>query len=518
MVSAVMAWVLLRPVLEYSQFSHRRGSPTPEGYAAYLGSALRGWDLATLTHPGVLGNPRVNWLPISETAKASEYWPALVRTGANSAEGATGVGVLLVVGLVALAVLRRAEKASANVGIVALSAILVVASLLAWGSPLNAVLYFGVPGWSATGSPGRVIALLVMAAAVLGAIGLERWVDRAAELTTAQSGGLFATLAIAALWPVLVVRTGLVQLGGAWPAADSPLNREGLLDAHISGLAIGSLLWGLVPAVAIGVAVTLGPARRAVRLAAVLVAALATWVPHAQFQPSKGKPLQVSVDLVSPGQRVAVENSNWELLAAAPAIYPPNVLSGARIAELGGYDSLLHRDTVALLNDVNGQDSAPPANGNMMFIKPGADRAKLAAAGVGAIIRRGPAGAVVEAVDGPGVADLEGVNVPCEFDLRGVRMRLESNPAGKLTVRFRRIGAWRVAIGGREVTDIGTGRWFELSVPANAGDVVLTPVPPMPLGAILAWSVLAILGAVVGFLPDGRSRAAEPSSPDHPVA
>ncbi|MDX2066582.1 MAG: hypothetical protein SFX74_12655 [Fimbriimonadaceae bacterium] len=517
-VSAGLAYAMLRPVLEYSQFSHRRGSPTPEGYAAYLGSALRGWDLATLTHPGALGNPRVGWLPISDTAKASEYWPALVRTGANSAEGATAIGVLLVAGLIALLVIRKPRDTAGNPGVVALAVILGVAGLLAWGSPLNAALYFGVPGWSATGSPGRVIALLVMAGAVLGALGLERWVSRSAELTRAQSGGLYAGLAVAALWPVLVVRSGLLQWGGPWPGADSPLNRDGLLDTHVSGLAISSLGTGAVAAIALVVAVTIGQKQRTAGHVALAIAAVATWVPHFAFSPAKGAPLERPPMLAElDGRRVAVENANWELLAAAPAGFPPNTLSGFRVAEIGGYDSLLHRDTVAMLNELNGQDSAPPANGNMMFIKPGADRAKLAAAGVTALIRRDAGGFSVEDVPGPGIADVDGTPVRCAYDLRGVRLQLDNPAPGTLTVRFRPIGPWRLTVAGRDVPVETGGRWFTLAIPANAGEVLLTPVPPFPFGLVLAWAVFGLLAAAVGLWPE-RSAGPDAAPSDDSIA
>jgi hypothetical protein len=55
---------------------------------------------------------------------------------------------------------------------------------------------------------------------------------------------------------------------------------------------------------------------------------------------------------------------------------------------LDGYDSLVPRKTKAMLDDINGQDSAPLANGNMMLIKPGFDADKLRAAGVTHVISR----------------------------------------------------------------------------------------------------------------------------------
>src|SRR5690606_6110119 len=95
-----------------------------------------------------------------------------------------------------------------------------------------------------------------------------------------------------------------------------------------------------------------------------------------------GKPLAPAIEKPPLG-RVAIVNENWSILAATPGVLrAPDLAALSRIKELAGYDSLLHKDTKAMLDDVNGQDSAPPANGNIMFIKPTAARQKLIEAGI----------------------------------------------------------------------------------------------------------------------------------------
>ncbi len=49
----------------------------------------------------------------------------------------------------------------------------VLALLLALGTPLNALLYFGLPGFAQSGSPGRILVLWTFSAAVLAAIGMD---------------------------------------------------------------------------------------------------------------------------------------------------------------------------------------------------------------------------------------------------------------------------------------------------------------------------------------------------------
>ncbi|GIV10904.1 MAG: hypothetical protein KatS3mg020_0395 [Fimbriimonadales bacterium] len=48
---------------------------------------------------------------------------------------------------------------------------------------------------------------------------------------------------------------------------------------------------------------------------------------------------------------------------------PPNTPAAYRLYDVGGYDSLLPRHYKRFLDILNGQDSAPPENGNMLFVK-----------------------------------------------------------------------------------------------------------------------------------------------------
>jgi hypothetical protein len=213
-----------------------------------------------------------------------------------------------------------------------------------------------------------------------------------------------------------------------------------------------------------------------------------------------GKPLE------SPTQpaktRVAVINNDWDLLTAAPAILPPNTATMLRQPELGGYDSLLHRDTVAMLNDINGQDSPPPANGNMMFIKDSFDPKKAADAGVTEVWTRKPLetmtadpvqrdGYLVYELDGPGLADVDGKPVEiAELSPSGIR--IVAPPGGKLTVRFRNIGQWTSNLGEpRKDT-----RWLEFFLEPNTPEITIRPRVTnvtFEIGALILFSIVSSL-------------------------
>jgi hypothetical protein len=158
----------LLPVLNYSQSSHRKSTPTPEGYSAYIGSAILPFELANLSIPNALGDPRE---PVkSGDYVISTYWAGFVKRGANFAESAVTIGPLVLALLVLVPWRDKRTWGVAAVG--------VVAFLLLIGTPLNSVLYFGVPGWSSTGSPGRITALFILCAWVLAGLGWGRDPDR----------------------------------------------------------------------------------------------------------------------------------------------------------------------------------------------------------------------------------------------------------------------------------------------------------------------------------------------------
>ena len=163
-VLGVLAGVLiagpqLLPVLRYGQHSHRQNSPNAEGYAAYSAGALPVWELLSLPDARLLGAP-TNELEVHGVT-VNGFWPALIQRGGNFAESTVAVGPVVLL-LVVVGLRRQVVAATLGVGVAGL-----VGLLLAVGSPLGALLYFGAPGWSATGSPGRAGVLLVLALCVI---------------------------------------------------------------------------------------------------------------------------------------------------------------------------------------------------------------------------------------------------------------------------------------------------------------------------------------------------------------
>jgi hypothetical protein len=509
----VLALPQLLPVLSFGEFSHRRGSPTEAGYEAYVFGALRPFELANVPHATLLGNPRV-WSLHEDPV--SSYWPQYAVRGKNFAEGALALSPL-VLGLLFLAPWRR----GAAIGLGALG---LVALLLAFGTPLNRLLYFYMPGWSATGSPGRAIVLFVLAACALAglAVGHAR--------SSSLGGGRRPLLA---LLPA-VLSVPFVLLASRM-AAEAP---EGLDDRWFAGLVSGSLVQAaatllfavIVSGAALYVLLKPGDVRgRAfIAFAPVLIAATS----YAAILVPTGAPLASAAGIADRNVRVAPINEAWSLVAPAPALFPPNSAGQARLLDLSGYDSLIHRETVALLAKINGEDPAPPANGNMMFVKPRADFAGLVEAGVSRVISLRPvaAAAAPSATDGIIVYDLaetfpedavgravlmrDGAPVSGAVRFEGEResydrIALTVQGPGRLILRDRMMLGWRATLDGRPAR-IDGGAWRELEVPDGEHRVEFRYVPPgLLLGASIglpAWLLWIALGAITIFRTKPESK------------
>ncbi|MCB8932735.1 MAG: hypothetical protein H6534_04760 [Chthonomonadaceae bacterium] len=474
----------LLPTIRFGEFSHRQNAPTAEGYDAYVAGALQPMHAIGLVYPPLLGMPTEGIaMEGSPGTQLPLFWPAFAQRGANFAESALGIGPLVLALLFVPGLFRNPQARTGG-----MAALGVLGLLLAFGSPLDRVLYFFAPGWSATGSPGRAGVLFVIAACALAGL--------AASAGKVREGkglrGPIGALALATLVSIAGLRL-LVPTLGAWVPGGNGL--VGQIAAE-----------GTPPWLAASLLACLGT------LAAVVLwtrgkAVSATLLPAAILVPivlGAGTLLRTSADpnlreaVPKTTERIAVVNAQWELLTPAPALLPPNTGVLSRLHEVSGYDSLLHRDTVAMLREIDGQDPAPPTNGNMMLIKPGFDEEKLADAGVSQVwepLRPDEAAPAVRirmlqtqgrafTPQGPAKILDEG------YDF----LVVEASGAGPLVVRDRNMPGWSVVVDGVP-SDLKGGRWREVELLSEGNHrVVMRYTPPgLREGTALAGGALLVL-------------------------
>jgi hypothetical protein len=351
----------LLPVLDFGQHSHRRNVPTAEGYQAYTAGALPIWQMLSIPDSQLLGVPTTEMKLAG--ASINGFWPALLQRGGNFAESAIGLGPIIL-WLLVIGLRRKTAKQSAGISAVGLFGL-----LLAVGTPLCALLYYGLPGWSATGSTGRAGVLFVLAACVLAG----SWNPADEPLTTKalrDRSLVFAGISVACVGIIFrLPLTSWIQ-GLAIDDLDAAVP-HGLLAAKTLGVALTAIAAGTI----------LVRMPKAAPYAAGVLAALVALMPGASLIRSSQSRLP---DIGGATGRIAVVNGNaqWDLLQTPTALLPPNTAALCGLHELGGYDSIIDQRTRDALAGIDGTDPAPAANGNMMFVKPSFDPTKLADAGV----------------------------------------------------------------------------------------------------------------------------------------
>jgi hypothetical protein len=382
-VGAIVAFPQISLVLKNSQTSHRRNIPDEKGYEGYQKGILAPYEALSFISPKLLGDPSVKTVDLNDSNVPTGYWSMLVKQGANPAECALWISpIALTLALFGLFVNKK--KGCDQPTIVPALIIVLLGVLLAFGSPLNRLLFFHFPGWSATGSAGRAHMLIVLGLCVLGGIGFDRF--------QTKNDGTKKWMSIA-LVPLVLLGLGLniinMLSGMLGHPGDDTLTKIISITTkpHLAGFAVSAL---------VGSAFLLLLASKKLPSFAMIPASLVALSLVGQH-PLAGKPLEVPRPNIGEQDRALFVSRNWNMAKTPTAVMPPNLASLIRVHDLFGYDSILDKGFVEKLTGALGARPAPDENGNMMQarLKDGelysADvTAQLSKLGVSVIDRKNP--------------------------------------------------------------------------------------------------------------------------------
>lgn len=468
LLGGLIAAPQLLPSVELSNRSHRAAPPTSAGYAAYIAYAVPPQSLATLFQPDLFGNPSQPDLPYVGLSQGGFPF--------NYAEGAlyVSVGALL---LAAMGVTsHRHRKAAGFFGAAALLAL-----LMALGTPIDAWLYFHVPGFGRSGAPGRSLVLWAFSMAALAGFGLDDLARGGIRLAKA----LGAVIAVAGLWAGALAYC--VGMPGAYPPIDAHLVRQIAFfvasAAAVLLMAVRSNRWA-------GWAV-IG-----------LIAADLLWqgagynsvAPRDQVYPKTS--VIVEAGRLAGHDRIAPINQDWSFRGPR-AVFPPNAAMVYRLHDVQGYDSLFPGRYKDFMNRVagNGQDASPVQVGNMVFAKDPYSPL-LPEAGVRVILSLEPLnlpGSQETYADGVYMYTLSGVKgrawAECsdgeqawvrwqEDGINRIRLEARSPSPGVLHLADEMYPGWRVRVNGRqEGIGVEQGVFRVVKLPAGVSTVEFTYDP-----------------------------------------
>lgn len=504
-LGVAMAWPQIGPTLAFSKLSHRKAVANEEGYAAYAASAIQPWEFLGTTTPVFMGTPG-HFDAEDVEGKIPSTWMMYVKPGGNYAESAIWLGTPVILGLCLLG--RRTDWRR----LAPLAAVGATGLLLALGTPLARLFYFGIPGFASTGSPGRAAILFVLAACTMAAVAVPA--EPTQSNPKAKALAYFALLGIA-----LASILASTQMGGlkTWlPIELNSIVARRMVEAI--PFLIGSLIaaagawyfWAKRGWLAVGTICA---------VAAHLVAVPLGVLPFSD--PPK------AVTAIDPGIRTAYINEKWDFFAAPrSALMPPNFATIYGTPEIGGYDSLMAKSSVDILREINrGEDAAPPTNGNMMFVKSGFDADALAAAGVTRVCskfsipdlleERTLGEAHIYALPGPGIATAGDKPLIVTANTEGFRL---SGPMdGHVVARFANLPGWRATQAGKDLP-IGSGRWLEVEPVDRAAPIDFKYLPPgLPSPSlVMSLAYLNPLVAVLSLLAQAW-KPKKPNSDRNPV-
>lgn len=346
------------PTLELSHLSHRVREVTAEGFSRYQDNAVPARNLITALVPDFYGNP-----------SRGDYWG-----GAPYAEYALYIGVLplFMVVLGGMSGIRRGRHLGFFL------AVAVISLLSAFGAAINALTYYAIPGFSALGGPNRIIVLYTLSAAVLAGVGAD-WFVRVCTKTEDPACGCYVS---SAFRPALIaISTVAVFYAVAFAIAVGAFQR-------LSADATIDLLSHIRPQLAIFGVLFLGGAallllRGAARISTRTFAGLAIVLLVADlfafgiaYNPTCSRDLVLSdtttvqrLQSLVGDERIMPLNTEWSLYITPQAVLPPNSAMLFGLYDVQGYDSLFTRTYKDFTNKLQGEDSSPIENGNIIFFK-----------------------------------------------------------------------------------------------------------------------------------------------------
>ena len=318
----------LLPLFEFSRLSHRAPEVDWSAYKAYISLSLPLERLIGLFLPNFFGNP----------AKGN-YWGA-----------GEYIEYALYLGLIPLFFLPFAFKDKRKTAF-PLLIISLLSLLMMIGTPLNIPFYFLFPLWSKTGSPTRLIGVFSLCLSILSGMGLENALKNNISKRT-----LILISSAIVIFPFLLFPLSV---------REEPFSTVRAISPSFPYLDFSKLL--CIPLI---IALILHFKKKAlpyILFPLLLLDLLPTSLSHLYFS-KKEEVFPRLKGIPKEGiYRIMAITPHWSLYRYPHACLPPNTPMVYRLYDVAGYDSLFPLYYKNFLDELEGKNSAPLENGNMLL-------------------------------------------------------------------------------------------------------------------------------------------------------
>lgn len=519
----VAAFLIASPqilqTLELAGLSHRVREITTESLARYMANGIPAWKMITLFVPNFYGNP-----------SSAVY---IAGSAADFIEHALYVGLLPMLLAVIGSVFAIRWR---GIGYFLMLALLSL--LLAFGTAINALPYYFLPGTTALGGPNRTIVLFCFAAAVLAGYGAHWFAQLAQEeyRATGRRQGWRALTVGGAIFVVMFLMAqfiasaagselGLNSVSDAWSRyltsqylsfASLLLAGFGVLALFTTGYLPKPVFAGLALAVIVGDLFSFGMGFNPVS-------------PPEKVYPRTA--LTQWIERNAGSARLMPLNDSWSLYEHPDATLPPNSAMVFGFYDTQGYDSLFPRIYKEFADKYLETDSSPPENGNMLFIKRYVPDWPQGTAGF--VLSR-------ELIEEPGlkhVAELDGVHIyrrtiygqyepaylerstnigekplsrawVAERTPNAVVVLAQTDQVSRLVLADTYYPGWKAVVGGKEEpVSVAQGVFRAVTVDPGETDVVFRFEPgTFVVGAFLGLLGVTLVGVAAGMSVVERRR------------
>ena len=358
LITGLISAPQILPTQELAANSHRVRQITEDGYQTFLDNALPTYRLVTAFAPWFYGDPsQGNYYLLGRVGDSRHFGSA-----ADYMEYGMYAGILpLMLALIALGSIRKK-----HVGFFVL--LTALALLTATGTPINRLFYFGIPGFSALGGPNRILLLYLFGIAALAGFGAD-WLAAQQEGIVAYSGRRMKT-------PQFVACAAVVAFCLLDATARALVLHIPKALAFYPQLVASAFLLVAAIVVLVRAKGSVGPGTFAgLAIALVIVDVFAFGINYnptcdrSKVYPKTALTTELQ-KLTRNGERIAPINPKWSLFEVPKdAVLPPNAAMVYGLYDVQGYDSLYLKSYKDWSCRIQGEDSSPPENGNMVLLK-----------------------------------------------------------------------------------------------------------------------------------------------------